>query len=73
MLRVWSDFLKAADRRHVTVLSLWDMSAAVDCVYHSILLQRLHSTVGLSGVVPDWIDSFLTTVLRRSHTTVNYR
>ena len=30
MLRVWSDFLKAADRRHVTLLSLLDMSAAVD-------------------------------------------
>ena len=49
------------------------MSPAFDCVDHSILLQRLHSTVGLSGVVLDWIDSFLTAVLSRSHTTVNYR
>jgi len=59
VLRVLSDFLKAADRRHVTLLSLLDMSAAFDCVDHSILLQRLHSTVGLSAVVLDWIDSFL--------------
>ena len=60
MLRVWSDFLKAADRRHVTLLSLLDMSTAFDCVDHSILLQRLHSTVGpFRGVVLDWIDSFL--------------
>ena len=59
MLQVWSDFLKAADGRHVTLLSLLDMSAAFDCVDHSILLQRLRSTVGLSGVVLDWLDSFL--------------
>jgi len=35
------------------------MSVAFDCVDHSNLLQRLHSTVGLFGVVLDWIDSFL--------------
>jgi len=57
MLRVCSDFLnlKAADTRCVTLLSLLDMSAAFDCVDHSILIQRPQSTVGLSGVVLDWI------------------
>ena len=35
------------------------MSAAYDCVDHSILMQLLQSTVGLSGVVLDWIKSFL--------------
>jgi len=30
MLRVFSDFLKAADTRSVTLLSLLDMSAAFD-------------------------------------------
>jgi len=59
MLRVCSDFLKAADTRRVTLLSMLDMSAAFDCVDHSILMQRLKSTVGLSGVVLDWIKSFL--------------
>jgi len=35
------------------------MSAAFDCVGHSIFIQRLKSTVGLSDVVLDWIKSFL--------------
>ena len=35
------------------------MSAAFDCVDHSILMQRLTSTVGLSGVVLAWIKQFL--------------
>jgi len=59
MRRLCSDFLKAADTRRVTLLSLLDMSAAFDCVDHSILMQRLLSTVGLAGVVLDWIKSFL--------------
>jgi len=35
------------------------MSVAFDCVDQSILMQHLQSTVGLSGVVLDWIKSFL--------------
>jgi hypothetical protein len=59
MLRVWSDILTAADRRHVTLLGLLDLSAAFDCVDHSILLQRLRSSAGLAGTTLDWIESFL--------------
>jgi len=41
MFRVWSDFLTAADRRHVTLLlGLLDLSAAFDCFDHVILLRR---------------------------------
>ena len=50
----------AADRRHVTLLGLLDLSAAFDCVDHLILLERLRSAVGFTGVVLDWIESFLT-------------
>jgi len=47
LLRVWSDFLTAADSRRVTLLSLIDLSAAFDCVDQDILLERLRISFGL--------------------------
>jgi hypothetical protein len=60
MLRVMSDFLSAADGQKVTLLGLLDMSAAFDCVDHTILLRRLQQGFGLAGDVINWIRSFLT-------------
>ena len=60
MLRVWSDILTAADTRQVTLLGLLDLSAAFDCVDHDLLLQRLEFSLGLGGVMLEWIHSFLT-------------
>ena len=60
MLRVTSDFLSAADQQKVTLLGLLDMSAAFDCVDHTILLRRLQQGAGLAGDVIGWIRSFLT-------------
>jgi len=54
--RSFAELLASFD---MTQHSLLDMSAAFDCVDHSILMQYLQSTVGLSGVVLDWIKSFL--------------
>ena len=60
MLRVWSDILMAADQRQlVTLLALLDMSAAFDCVYHDLLLQRLQIYFGLSNAPLEWMRSFL--------------
>jgi len=39
MQRVWSDVLAAADDRQMTLLGLLDLSAAFDCVDHSMLLE----------------------------------
>jgi len=36
------------------------MSAAFDCVDHSILLHSLKIGVGITGVMLDWIRLFLT-------------
>ena len=60
LLKVLSDVFTACDNQKVTLLALLDVSAAFDCVDHSILLSRLQSTFGLGGVVLSWIRSFLT-------------
>ena len=43
----------------LTLLALFDVSAAFDTVDHDILLERLHVTFGLSGVFLEWLGSFL--------------
>ena len=44
ILKVVTDFLLAADRSEVTLLSLLDLSAAFDTVDHDILIDRLYTT-----------------------------
>jgi len=60
LIRVLSDALAAADRQRVTLLGLLDLSAAFDCVDHTLLLQRLEHQHGLTGVVLQWLTSFVT-------------
>jgi len=59
LLRVMSDIFAATDKQHVTLLGLLDLSAAFDCVDHTILLNRLQNTFGLDGVALAWMTSFL--------------
>ena len=49
----------AADQWRVTLIGLLDLSAAFDCVDHSLLLQRLQRMFGLSGTVLRWLTSFV--------------
>ena len=59
LLRVLSDLIAAADDKSVSLLGLSDISAVFDCVDHTILMQRLGKTFGITGDALQWIRSFL--------------
>jgi hypothetical protein len=52
-------FHSAKDHKSTILVSL-DLSAAFDTIDHSILLNRLRSTFGISGTALQWITSYLT-------------
>ena len=60
VLKMVTDFLLAADRGEVTLLSLLDLSAAFDTVDHDILINRLYHSFGLRDNALSWIKSFIT-------------
>ena len=57
--------------QQVTLLAILDLSAAFDCVDHTILLQCLQVGAGLTDVVLQWISSFLLNARSRSPVTAN--
>ena len=55
-----TDFLNITDDKGVVCLVLLDLSAAFDTVTHDTLLKRLKHRFGVTGIVLDWIRSYLT-------------
>jgi len=60
MVSLLADIFHALDCGHVTLLSLYDISAAFDTVDHTILLDRLSASFGITGPALSWFRSFLT-------------
>jgi hypothetical protein len=59
LLRVQNDLLLAVDRLGGAVLVLLDLSAAFDTIDHSVMLNTLHSTVGITDKALEWFRSYL--------------
>ena len=51
LTKIVSDVTMAADSGDVSVLALFDLSAAFDTVDHSIRIQRLHISHHVKGTV----------------------
>ena len=60
LLKVYTDLLDGIDSGKICYLNLLDLSAAFDTIDHDILLERLHTSFGISGIVLKWIKSYLT-------------
>ena len=54
-----NDILTDCDSGNVSLLNLLDLSAAFDTVDHSMQLQRLEITFGVSGTTLEWLKPYL--------------
>ena len=59
LIKVKADLLNEIDNKEVVCLVLLDLSAAFNTVDHQILLERLKKMFGFTGLVINWITSYL--------------
>ena len=59
LLSLFDNLITAIGNQQASCLCLLDLSAAFDTIDHSILLHRLSSWFGISGIALDWFRSYL--------------
>ena len=59
LLHITNCLLESTDQGRVSILSLLGLSAAFDTIDHSIFLERLHTTFGISGSALQWLRSYI--------------
>ena len=59
LLHITNCLLESTDQGRVSILFLLDLSSAFDTTNHSILLERLQSTFGISGSALQWLRSYI--------------
>ena len=69
LLKVYDNILQQMDNQQVVLLMLLDLSAAFDTVDHTILLNRLEKSFGITGKALAWIRSYLTN--RSQYVSIN--
>ena len=52
LLKTANDIFLGFDKRHVSLITLLDLSSAFDTIDHSIILDRLNYLYGISIMVP---------------------
>ena len=58
-LYIHNDILNSIDQHNVVFLVFLDLSAAFDTIDHELLINRLSSRLGFSGLVLDWFRPYL--------------
>ena len=60
LLKVVNDLFLSPNKGNISVLALLDISSAFDTIDHPILVHRLHSDLGFTDAVLQWLSSYLT-------------
>ena len=60
LLNIQNDIAASMDSGKAVALTLLDLSAAFDTIYHNILFNCLSDWFGMDGTVLMWIKSYLT-------------